>query len=255
MAEDKPRGRFVWFELLTSDPDAAPGFYSPVTGWGTAPFPGPTPYTMWTSDGVPLGGMMKLPTDTKSPPHWLAHISTPNVDGTVDQAVDLGARVLVPATDIPTVGRFAIMTDPHGASFAVYAAEGDAPGHDGEAQLREFSWHELATHDYPAAFRFYERLFGWEKGSAMDMGEAATYQTFSRKGVLLGGIFNASPQMPAPPGWLHYVLVDDVNRAIAAVKSGGGQVLHGPIEVPGGDWIAQCMDPQGAMFAVHARKK
>ena len=83
MTEDTPRGRFVWFELLTSDPEAAPGFYSRVTGWGTAPFPGPTPYTMWTSDGVPLGGMMKLPPDTKSPPHWLAHISTPNVDGTI----------------------------------------------------------------------------------------------------------------------------------------------------------------------------
>ena len=255
MTEDTPRGRFVWFELLTSDPEAAPGFYSRVTGWGTAPFPGPTPYTMWTSDGVPLGGMMKLPPDTKSSPHWLAHISTPNVDGTVEQAVDLGARVLVPATDIPTVGRFAIMTDPHGASFAVYTPEGPAPGHDGEAQLREFSWHELATHDYPAAFRFYERLFGWEKSQAMDMGEAGTYQMFSRKGVMLGGMFNASPQMPAPPGWLHYVLVDDVNRAIEAVKSGGGQVLNGPMEVPGGDWIAQCMDPQGAMFAVHARKK
>ena len=89
----------------------------------------------------------------------------------------------------------------------------------------------------------------------MDMGENGTYQMFSRKGVLLGGMFNASPQMPAPPGWLHYVLVDDLNRAIEAVKSGGGQVLNGPMEVPGGDWIAQCMDPQGAMFAVHARKK
>ena len=91
------------------------------------------------------------------------------------------------------------MTDPHGASFAVYTPEGPAPGHDGEAQLREFSWHELATHDYPAAFRFYERLFGWEKSSAMDMGENGTYQMFSRKGVILGGMFNASPQMPAPP--------------------------------------------------------
>ena len=81
------------------------------------------------------------------------------------------------------------------------------------------------------------------------------YQMFSRNGVMLGGMFNASPQMPAPPGWLHYVLVDDVNRAVEAVTSGGGQVLNGPMEVPGGDWIAQCTDPQGAMFAVHARKK
>ena len=84
----------------------------------------------------------------------------------------------------------------------------------------------------------------------------AIYQMFGRNGVMLGGMFNASPQMPAPPGWLHYVLVDDVNRAVDAVKTPvAGRCSTGPMEVPGGDWIAQCMDPQGAMFAVHARKK
>lgn len=255
MTEAKPRGRFVWFDLVTTDPAAAPAFYSRVTGWGTEDWPGPTPYTMWTSDGVQLGGVMKLPPDAGGPPHWLAYISTPHVDETVQQAVDLGARVLTPATDIPTVGRFAVLADPHGAVFAAFTPEAAAPGHEGEAQLREFSWHELATHDYPAAFRFYERLFGWEKTSAMDMGEAGVYQMFGRNGVVLGGMFNASPQMPAPPGWLHYVLVDDVHRAVETVTASGGQVLNGPMEVPGGDWIAQCMDPQGAMFAVHARKK
>jgi predicted enzyme related to lactoylglutathione lyase len=255
MSDAKPLGRFVWFDLMTTDPAAAPAFYSRVTGWGTAAFPAPTPYTMWTSDGAPVGGLMKLPPDAASPPHWLAYVSTPDVDRTVQQAVDLGARTLVAGTDIPTVGRFAVLADPHGAAFAVFTAAVAAPGHEGESQLREFSWHELATHDYPAAFRFYERLFGWEKSTAMDMGEAGMYQMFSRNGVMLGGMFNASPQMPAPPGWLHYVLVDDVNRAVDAVTSGGGQVLNGPMEVPGGDWIAQCTDPQGAMFAVHARKK
>ena len=255
MTEAKPRGRFVWFDLMTTDPAAAPAFYSRVTGWGTAQFPGPTPYTMWTSGGAPLGGVMKLPTDAGGPPHWLAYISTPDVDQTVQLAVDLGARVVVPATNIPTVGRFAVLADPHGAVFAVFTPEASAPGHEGEAELREFSWHELSTHDYPAAFRFYERLFAWEKTSAMDMGEAGMYQMFGRNGVVLGGMFNSSPQMPAPPGWLHYVLVDDVNRAVDVVTSDGGQLLNGPMEVPGGDWIAQCMDPQGAMFSVHARKK
>ena len=255
MSDAKPLGRFVWFDLMTADPAAAPAFYSRVTGWGTDQFAGATPYTMWTSDGAPLGGIMKLPPDAGGPPHWLAYISTPDVDQTVKQAADLGARVLVPGTNIPTVGRFAVLADPHGAAFAVFTPEVSAPGHEGEARLREFSWHELSTHDYPAAFRFYERLFGWQKTSAMDMGEAGTYQMFGRNGVVLGGMFNSSPQMPAPPGWLHYVLVDDVKRAVDAVTSGGGQVLNGPMEVPGGDWIAQCTDPQGAMFAVHARKK
>jgi predicted enzyme related to lactoylglutathione lyase len=49
--------------------------------------------------------------------------------------------------------------------------------------------------------------------------------------------------------------VDDVQRAVDAVKSNGGQVVNGPMEVSGGDWVAQCVDPQGASFAVHAKKK
>ena len=105
MTEDTPRGRFVWFELLTSDPEAAPGFYSRVRVGERLRFLGRR-RTMWTSDGVPLGGMMKLPPDTKSPPHWLAHISTPNVKGTVEQAVDLRAHMLGLPTDTqPWLGR------------------------------------------------------------------------------------------------------------------------------------------------------
>jgi hypothetical protein len=210
---------------------------------------------MWTSDGTPIGGVTTLAPDAGGPPHWLAYIGSPDLDATTKQAVDLGGRLLVPATGIPTVGRYAVLADPHGAVFAAFTAEGAARGHEGEAQLREFSWHELATHDYPAAFRFYERLFGWEKTTAMDMGEAGVYQMYGRRGVVLGGMFNSSPKMPGPPGWLHYILVDDVNRAIDAVKAGGGQVVMGPVEVPNGEWIAQCVDPQGAVFAVHARKK
>lgn len=256
MSDSKPRGRFVWFDLHTTEPALAPGFYTSVTGWGTMPWQDANGYTMWTSDGAPLGGVGKLDQNGGQGPHWLGYISTPNVDETVKQAVDLGARTLKPPTDIPSVGRFAILADPHGAVFAVFTALNETPGHEGEPQLREFSWHELATHDYPAAFRFYERLFGWQKMEAMDMGEGVgIYQMFGRNGVMLGGMFNSSPQMPAPSGWLHYVLVDDVNRAVDAVKTSGGQVLNGPMEVPGGDWIAQCMDPQGAMFAVHSKKK
>ena len=254
MTDAKPRGRFVWFDLLTTDAAAAIRFYTNVNGWGTSEFPGGTDYTMWMSGNAPVGGVMPLEPKRANGPHWLAYISTPDIDRTVQQGVNIGARVVVPPTPIPTVGRFAILNDPHGAMFAVFTPEQTAPGHDGEAQLGEFSWHELATHDYPAAFRFYERLFGWEKMQAMDMGEGGVYQMFGRNGVMLGGMFNASPAIPAPSGWLHYVRVDDVNRAVGAVKSGGGQVVNGPMEVPGGDWIAQCMDPQGAMFAVHQRK-
>jgi uncharacterized protein len=254
MTDEKPRGRFVWFDLMTNNPAASPGFYPQVTGWGTTSWNGPNPYTMWTANGTPIGGVMSL-SPRGSTPHWLSYISSPDTDQTVTVAVDLGARVLKAASDIPTVGRFAVLTDPQGAAFAVFTPEAAAPGHDGEPQIGEFSWHELATHDYPAAFRFYERLFGWEKSDALDLGGGNMYQMFSRHGIVLGGFYNRQGEIPGPPAWLHYVRVEDVGRAIEAVRQRGGQVIVEPMEVPGGDLIAQCLDPQGAPFALHARKQ
>jgi len=87
------------------------------------------------------------------------------------------------------------------------------------------------------------------------MGPMGQYQMFGRNDVELGGMFNKGAEMPGPPSWTHYILVDDINRALEAAKAGGGQVINGPMEVPGGDWIFQGLDPQGAMFAVHAKGK
>jgi uncharacterized protein len=254
MTGEKPRGRFVWYDLMTTDPKAAPDFYSAVAGWGIQAWDGAMPYTMWTNGGTPLGGVMQIQ-DPGAPPHWLAYIATPNVDETAKEAEGLGAKVLVPPTDIPNVGRFSVLADPQGAVFAGFTSFGETPGHEGPANVGEFSWAELATHDSPAAFRFYERLFGWEKTTSADMGEMGMYHMYGRNGVELGGMFNKPAMMPGPPAWLYYIRVDDVNRAIEAVKAKGGQVLMGPHEVPGGDLIAQCLDRQGAAFALHEKKK
>ncbi len=258
MSDAPYRGRFVWAELMTSDPAAAQKFYLAVLPWGTSQFEGgPMPYTMWTSNGTSLGGVMTLPDEAKAagaPPHWLAYIGTPDVDGTVAQATTLGGKVLVKPQDIPTVGRFAVLQDPQGAVFAVYTPAGEAPGHEGKAGIGEFSWHELATTDQTAALDFYTQLFGWDKADAMDMGPGGIYQMYSRNGLTLGGVFTKPKEMPGPPAWLIYVTVASVHKLIDTIKAEGGTILNGPMEVPGGEWIAQCMDPQGAAFAIHAAK-
>jgi predicted enzyme related to lactoylglutathione lyase len=254
MTESSARGRFIWFDLVTIDPDATHAFYKAVAGWGTTPWKGPEAYTMWTVGGEPIGGVTDLAPDVGGAPHWLAYIATTDVDETLRQAEDLGARAIRGPYDIPTVGRVAVLADPQGATFALFAPAATPPGHEGEPRPGEFSWHELATHDYPAAYRFYERLFGWRKTSLLDMWDAGEYQMFGRNGVVLGGMYGRSSDARGGPAWLHYVLVDDLDRAVAAVTKHGGRVLSGPLEVPGGDRIAQCVDPQGAMFAVHARK-
>jgi predicted enzyme related to lactoylglutathione lyase len=88
----------------------------------------------------------------------------------------------------------------------------------------------------------------------MDMGEMGVYQMFgqSKQGRTLGGLFNKPSQMPGPPAWLAYIKVPDARKTADAIKKAGAKIVNGPMEVPGGDWIAQGIDQQGAMFAVHS---
>jgi hypothetical protein len=250
--------RFAWYELMTTDPKGAQSFYTNLVGWGLQDFNAGTnePYVMWTRNSQPLGGVMTLPEEARkmgAPPHWLAYVDVGNVDATVAQATNLGAKVYVPPTDIPGGGRFAVLADPQGAVFGVVSSAQPVPepAEPARPQAGEFSWHELMTTDQTGAFTFYNTLFGWEKGEATDMGPMGIYQVFGRRGRSLGGMFNKPPQMPAPPHWMLYVRVPDVDKATERVKALGGKILNGPMDVPGGDRIVQCMDPQGAAFALH----
>jgi predicted enzyme related to lactoylglutathione lyase len=156
--------------------------------------------------------------------------------------------VVKAAADIPNVGRFAVLSDPQGATFALFTP-GGGPSPGPEPPQGGFSWHELATTDVQGAVRFYGELFGWRKGRAHDMGAAGVYQIFEHAGNQAGGICNVQGPSTAP-SWLSYVHVADSNRAVAAAKAAGGRLMHGPMEVPGGSWIALLMDPQGGAFAV-----
>jgi predicted enzyme related to lactoylglutathione lyase len=243
---------------MTSDVNAAVDFYTQVVDWGVTPWEGgDMPYTMWTVGNVPIGGVMAIPQEVVAqgaPPHWLAYIGTTDVKATVARAVELGGRIKMDTTEIPSAGSFAVLIDPQGAAFAVYTPAGDAPGHEGPPNEREFSWHELTTTDYEAAFSFYADLFGWHKADAVDMGELGIYQMYGRNELPLGGIFNKPAEIPGPLFWLYYIMVPDVKAGVEKIKELGGQILNGPMEVPGGDLIAQCLDPQGAAFAIHSKK-
>jgi predicted enzyme related to lactoylglutathione lyase len=249
------RGRFIWHELMTTDPEAAGAFYSKVVPWKTQPSGMPS-YTLWLAGNTQTGGLMALPEDSQAagtPPHWLIYLGTPDVDATVSQAEGLGAKVLKPAADIPNVGRFAVLADPQGATFAVYtpgtSVEGGGSG--GAPEPGEYMWHELATTDPEGALAFYTELFGWSKGEAHDMGNM-TYQIFdyaNPTGMGVGGIYRVQGAS-TPSHWLSYVRVSNVEKAVAAAKANGGRVLNGPMEVPGGSWIAMLLDPQGGEFAL-----
>jgi predicted enzyme related to lactoylglutathione lyase len=250
MSNAEVLGRFVWHELMTPDTAGATAFYSKVVPWRTAPSSVPG-YTIWMSGQTQVGGLMAQPGNASdAPPHWLVYIGTPNVDATCSKAQGLGARVCKPAQDIPNVGRFAVLADPQGAVFAVFTPGAGSPPQAPKPPEGGFSWHELATSDREAALRFYVELFGWQLGATHDMGGMGVYQLIQHGGQQVGGIYTTHGAGSAP-AWLSYVQVTDCSRAAAAAKSAGGRVLNGPMEVPGGSWIAVLMDPQGGAFAVH----
>jgi len=250
VAEPSSRGRFVWHELVTPNPAAAIAFYPAITGWTVQPFADNPSYKMWSAGQTMIGGVMDLPGGPSAPPHWLPYVGVDDVDDSVRQAVGLGANVQVPAQDIPNVGRFAILIDPQGAAIALFRSSGRPPGHEGPAELGEFSWHELATSNGAAAFEFYKKLFGWEHMSSFDMGPMGQYRMFGRRGLMLGGIYDRGPTVPASP-WLSYVLVPNVDSAVATATARGATLVSGPMDVSGGDRVAQLRDPQGVVFAVH----
>jgi len=252
------QGRFAWHDLMTTDPQAATAFYTAVVGWSTQEWAGSQPYTLWKAGDAMVGGVMQLPdaaVQQGSPPHWLTYIETQDIDETYALATKLGARTYVPPTDIPTVGRFAVLADPQGATFALFTPlPSDNPPMKNLDRAGEFSWHELMTTQQDAAWAFYEELFGWKKTSAMDMGDHGVYQMFGLTSEIpLGGIYTISEGMGAPPNWLPYIRVDSADAAAERVKQHGGTIKNGPMEVPGGDRITICADPQGCVFAVHSK--
>jgi predicted enzyme related to lactoylglutathione lyase len=249
-------GRFNWYQLMTTEPEAASRFYTAVIGWTANAMQGPAQdYTVFEADGAGVGGMMTLPEAAKqagAPPHWIGYIAVDSVDDAAARLTADGGTVHHAAEDIPGVGRFSVVADPQGAMFILFrpfptgprpAVAPGTPGHAG--------WHELHAAEWQSAFDFYAKQFGWTKGETHDMGPMGIYQLFATGGDAVGGMMTKQPAIPFPV-WLYYFNVSDINQAAARVLQAGGKVLNGPHPVPGGSWILQCADPQGAMFALVA---
>jgi predicted enzyme related to lactoylglutathione lyase len=248
-------GRIVWYELLTTDMKAAEQFYTAVIGWTVKPFRGaPDPYDVFArSGGVDVGGVMTIPNGMNFPPHWEMYLAVPKLEDTVSKIERLGGSALSPLIEVPNVGRLRTMKDPQGAVFAIIEPAPTDERPETEPVVGDGSWHELYTTDAEAALKFYTDVFGWRPTETMDMGPMGKYYMFGRA-FALGGMMHKPPEMAqVPPNWNLYFRVPDVNAAAERVKANGGQVLNGPMEVPGNQWIVNCMDPQGAAVSFHHR--
>ncbi len=251
----KNQGKFIWYELETTDVKSALEFYRNVIGWETDFYEGAgMPYNILKADGsMGLGGVAALSDEARkngAPPCWTAYVYADDVDALTQKAISLGGTSCVPPTDIPTVGRFSVIADPHGAMIALLKPLGPDSEEPAEPPMKHFCWRELIGGDLEQDFRFYSELFGWTKHESIPMPNG-TYQLYGRGKKTLGGMMTKPEDYPHRPHWLYYVLVPDLDDAIERTKKHGGKLMMGPMPVPGGTRVAQCVDPQGAMFALN----
>jgi uncharacterized protein len=248
-------GKFIWYDQMSNDLPGAEKFYSKVVGWTLAPNTmNDQRYTLLQAGPVMIGGLMSIPEHSKGvQPAWMGYIAVDDVKAYADKVKAAGGAVHRPPTEIPNVGTFAIAGDPSGAGFMLFKGNSEAPAQN-PSQPGHIGWHDLHGGDPESAFAFYSCLFGWTKGEAITMGGTGKYQIFTTKGEQRGGMIKKMAQEPAPH-WLYYINVDAIDAASERVTSAGGQVVNGPIQVPGGSWIIDGLDPQGAMFALVAPKR
>ena len=247
-------GSFCWLELATTDQKAASRFYSDLFGWTAEDAPmGPDfTYTMLKSGGKDVGGaytLMKEQVENHVPPHWMLYVKVRSADEFAARAVELGGRQIVAPSDIPEVGRFAVVQDPTGAFISVFEA-GKNSGMTTFGDVGALCWADLNTPDPEKASKFYADWLGW----TYETGEDAYRHIVNGTGEedMIGGI---PPEMHAPPGtpanWLPYFHVADCRATAAkAARLGASAILPASLMADVGT-IAVLADPQGAVFALY----
>jgi predicted enzyme related to lactoylglutathione lyase len=253
-------GDFVWYELMVSDADAAADFYGSILGWDCriSQNSGAEGYREWWMGDAPIGGLLPLSAEMKAGgahPAWLGYIHVDDVDAQVEKLKAAGANILMGPMDIPGVGRFVMILDPQGVPLYVMT---DTSGQTStafaatEPMAGHCAWNELAASDPGAAKRFYGGQFGWAPNGDMDMGPLGKYEFWKvgdERGHMIGAVMPKMAEMPVSM-WTFYFRVPDIDKAAATVRAKGGTVLVEPMEIPGGEFSLNVMDPQGAVFGL-----
>jgi uncharacterized protein len=250
-------GRFVWRDLMTTDPARAKAFYTRLFGWSISPMEmGEMTYDMLANDARHFGGVVQLSSDHGVPSHWVSYVTVADVDEAATTATRLGGVVHVPPTDIPGVGRFAVVADPQGAVFSPFADAGSSDEAQGGMEpppTGGVAWNELVTADPEGAKAFYGEIVGWQF-KTWDQGGGVKYTLLMRGEQMEGGLMGKPPEAPAST-WVIYFHVADIDQTLAEATRLGGQPAGPIIDVPTVGRVSWAIDPTGALFALHEDPK
>ncbi|MEL6327543.1 MAG: VOC family protein [Cyanobacteria bacterium J06626_23] len=242
-------GNFCWWSLMTKDVAKANDFYQQVFGWTLSEIdiPDQGKSTIYAAGQGGFANPVPLAANFPGPSHWMAYIVVEDVDQACDRIPTLGGKVCVPAFDIPTIGRTAVVEDPAGAPFHIFTPAqdddnlnmiGNAPG--------QICWMELMVEDPAPLLAFYRELFGWQFSEPAPM-NGGEYISFEVGGHQVGGLMKRPPEAPQmPPVWMNYFAVDTIDTWDKKVKAAGGEVVMEKMEIPETGFFSMIADPTGA---------
>jgi predicted enzyme related to lactoylglutathione lyase len=253
----KPAGGFVWHDLMTTDLDRSIAFYGTLFGWTfeTAPLGEGPDYTVIQAAGRPIGGIVPQQESDGIPSHWIGYVAVDDVDATVAAAESAGGVAPIPGTDIPSVGRFAVIAGPHGGTVSPFRSlEKNVDEPSGPPVPGVFCWDQLVARDPESSARYYEAVFGWEV-VGKDVEGAGHHWVFQSDGRDRAGMIQAPPHGEDHPDfWLAYVEVADVAAAARKAADLGGEILMPPTDIPGVGRFAITADPTGALLALSTQR-
>jgi uncharacterized protein len=259
MSKSSIHGNFLWYELLTTDAGLAKGFYDRVLGWRmgeTSSSPEMDYRMIQRADGQMTAGVLTLTAEMRAngaSACWLGYIGVDSCDKACAEAVAKGGSILMAPRDVPMAGRIAMLTDCCGAPYYVMTPSPPPGGGESTAfsptLIGACSWNELVCDKPDEAIAFYTSLYGWGTPEPMDMGPMGKYQFLEHDGLRIGAIMRKPDATPVSC-WTPYFRVTDIESAVATAKTAGAKLLQGVHNVPGGDRIANLLDPEGAGFAL-----
>lgn len=251
-----PVGRFVWYEIMSTDLEKSIAFFEQLFGWeirdsGMEDMD----YRMAFADGHGVGGFVALDPSLGQPSHWIGYVAVPDVDAAVETAKRAGAVVPVEPMEIEQVGRFGVVLDPQGGAIAPFkGASDDAPPAPEAPTPGCVCWAQYNGHDVPAATDFYASLFDWTITRTETPGGGGPYWMVNRAdGAEVGGMLPMPEGLDEVPShWIYYVCVADVDESVGRATTLGATVHVPPTDIPGAGRFAVMGDPTGGGFAVFA---
>jgi uncharacterized protein len=251
-------GTFCWFELATTDQNAAKQFYQSLFGWESTDSPiGPDDaYTMFTLNGRDVGAAYTMRPEQRGqgvPPNWGLYVAVDDADAAAARASTLGGTVISPPFDVGEHGRMSVLQDPTGAVFSVWQPK-QHTGTGVSGVPHSVSWADLNTRDQPRAAAFYSALFGWQMTNGKEMKPATpgSYYHIVNGPDFIGGVPPPQHGNPhAPPHWMIYVEVADCPASTAKAKQLGARAFVESMAIGNEGWFSVLQDPQGAVFALH----